>query len=84
MKNIDILDIGNPCNNANKCRMCLLGEKRYTKGDLEKQIEKYMKIKSNYPKAKFFIYPAEITTSKSLVSKLADNLITQPLSRTAY
>ena len=65
-KNIDLLNIGNPCNQ--NCRQCFYTEE--DDSNLEEEIELVEAIIKDNPKTKIFVYPKEITTNMSLLKYL--------------
>jgi len=69
ISNIDLLNIGNSCNQ--NCRQCYAAENGYTSSVLEQEIEKARKIISANKDSRFFIYPKEITTSPQLIDLIS-------------
>jgi len=62
--NIDLLSIGNPCNQ--NCKQCFYSED-YSAKIIKNELDLADKIIKTYSKSSFFIYPKEITTSLHLL-----------------
>ena len=61
--NIDILNIGNPCNQ--NCQQCYYVERKTIPLDLN-QKELVKKIVADYPQSSIFVYPKEIANNQQL------------------
>lgn len=72
-RNIDLLNIGNPCNQ--NCRQCFAVENcasgKLGKATMDEEINLGRRIIKNYPASSIFVYPKEATTSKELVGLAA-------------
>jgi radical SAM protein with 4Fe4S-binding SPASM domain len=65
-KNIDLLNIGNPCNQS--CRQCYAAERGYFEKSLDQEQDLADRIISRYGEdSSFFVYPKELTTNESII-----------------
>jgi len=74
IRHIDILDIGNDCNQ--NCKQCFYNTVMKTKETLSNELHMIDDIKNNNnldENIKFFIYPKEITTTPKLIKTIAEN-----------
>jgi len=66
IKNIDFLNVGNPC--PQNCRQCFYQESGAGDIDFAEEVSLISLLSQSYPKASYFLYPPEISNNQDYIS----------------